>query len=81
MTKSKSWTRLAYQACYQYMRRGIDCELIVKTGVTPPEIIKAADYSYQAKDHFVTGWTNGMRFEKFYEGVQSCKYSTWSIPF
>lgn len=81
MKREKSWTELAYRACYQYMRRGIDFQSIVKTGVTPLEIIKGADYSYQAFNHELSGWSSEMRRKRF----QAIKYRITSsgeyLPF
>lgn len=83
MTKSakKSWTKFEYKYACRLFRRGYSFKTLQESEEHHLSILKAADYSYQAKGHFVTGWSSGIRFDKFYNRVQSCKYSTWSIPF
>lgn len=81
MTKSKSWTRFAYERAYRQMRRGCDFDSIADGTGIELEILVAADYSCQAKDHFVNGWTNNMRFSKFVDAMLLNKYSVWGIPF
>jgi hypothetical protein len=67
MRLSKSWTRREYETAYSWMRRGIDCEYLLSTGNLAPEAIKAADYSYQARDHEVHAWSNNMRRQWFHK--------------
>ena len=81
MRKEKSWTRQDYEQQYEYIRRGCDVDYLMSEYPGQEEAIKAADYSYQAKDHFVNGWSNGIRFNKFAQAMLLNKYSVWGIPF
>lgn len=65
MRKEKSWTRRDYEATYRQLRRGIDCDWLFTTEWSPEKIIRAADYSYQARDYHVHGWTSGLRRVRF----------------
>jgi len=80
--KSDNLSRRRYEAYYRLLRM----ELVDDKGNAlnwelDKEVLKAADYSYQARLYWVSGWVNNRRLDKFYEGIQSNKYSIWSIPF
>lgn len=63
--REKSWTRKQYEAALRLMRRNVDAELLCGIWPETAEIIKAADYSYQARDHYVNGWVNDRRWLRF----------------
>lgn len=65
MKPERSWTRQQYDRTYRRMRRGFDCEYLFDNLGVPNEVVKAADYSYQAKDYAINGWLNGLRFSRF----------------
>lgn len=81
MIKTHSWTRYEYQKCYALFRYGLDVEFVARRNGIPLEIVKAADYSYQANGYNFTGWVNDRRFIKFFNAMQGNRYSIWSIPF
>lgn len=65
MKGEKSFTRHQYKIAYRLFRRGYAYRqegLLADTGW---DILKAADYSYQAKDYVVHGWSNNMRHAWF----------------
>lgn len=66
MRKEKSWTRIQYEQSYRYMRRGFDFGFLSRTGQRPTEVIKAADYSYQAKDYVSDAWLSEARYSRFF---------------
>ena len=81
MIKQHSWTRQQYETAYSFMRRTNNDHDEYLYDSTPMEIWKAADYSYQAKDYYVTGWVNQHRKEKFALAMLNNKHSAWGIPF
>lgn len=81
MRLSNSWTRLQYEHAYRVMRRESEALGTHRLDGIPNEIIKAADYSYQANGYNFTGWVNDRRFIKFFNAMQGNRYSIWSIPF
>ena len=81
MRKEKSWTRQVYEQAYAAMRRGFSDDYMAYNMNFGKDIIKAADYSYQGKDYFVTGWLNDRRLEKFIAKLEYKHHSYWWIPF
>lgn len=65
MKPERSWTRRGYADAYRKMKRGFSFEFLSKSGYYTQEELKAADYSYQAKDYAINAWTNGLRFSRF----------------
>lgn len=65
-TKEKSWTRQEYERCYRAMRSDILWEVRLPLAGYSKEIIRAADYSYQARDYDVHGWSNDTRHKRFH---------------
>lgn len=81
MKNKHSWTRIDYEHCYRQMRRGDDFDGIITTTPIFPQIVRAADYSYQAKSYDVHGWSNDARRKRFH----AIKYRAFAfaedIPF
>ena len=65
MRKEKSWTRLQYEMTYRNMRFFRFSEFGTYFIDMPQEIVKAADYSYQAKGYEVHGWSKDERRKRF----------------
>lgn len=65
MKGGKIWTRQQYEQVYQWMRRGFAISYIQERWAVDNEIIKAADYSYQAKNYSVHAWSSGDRRYRF----------------
>jgi len=65
-TKKKSWTRLTYETAYRLCRRTASEKAVWWIFTDPPEIMRAADYSYQARDYDLHAWTNDMRRHRFH---------------
>lgn len=66
MRREKSRTRQQYESAYSFMRRVGEDGDIDFIDSTPLQIWKAADYSYQAKDYDVHGWSNDSRRKRFH---------------
>lgn len=66
MIKQHSWARQQYDDCYEKMRRGITFEELIKHWPMPDNIIKAADYSYQAYGYEPNGWVSDLRRKRFH---------------
>lgn len=81
MIKQHSWTRQQYELAYGICRSYGEINEEQWTDTLPQEIIRAADYSYKANGYNFTGWVNNIRFIKFFNAMQSNRYSLWSIPF
>lgn len=81
MKRERSWTHRQYETAYRLCRRTAHENKVYWLKTTPPEIMKAADYSYQANGYNFTGWVNERRFTKFFNAMQGNRYSIWSIPF
>ena len=81
MRKEKSWTRIQYEACYRYMRRGFNVHYLRKSGDRTQEVIQAADYSYQAKDHYLDAWASSQRRKRFYAIKHRYDAAADGIPF
>lgn len=81
MKKEKSWTQRDYETAYVWMRRGVDVEYMLSTGNLSPEILLAADYSYQAKDHYIDAWTSSQRRKRFYAIKHRYDAAADGIPF
>jgi hypothetical protein len=80
MKLERSWTRQQYEQAYRYER-----QLAWATGMSPntdspPEIIKAADYSYQAKDYDFHGWLDTNRMNEFVYKLTNVYYQRGEIP-
>lgn len=75
MTKCTFPTREQYVRLYRLMRQGFDPVFVKGVSAYSWEIIKAADYSYQAFGYIVSGWTNDQRCKRFY----AIKYRIASI--
>lgn len=67
MKNKHSWTRQQYYRTYRRMRRGFTCEYLLDNLGVPNEVVHAADYSYQARDYDLHGWSNDCRRRRFYE--------------
>jgi hypothetical protein len=65
MIKQHSWTRQQYEQCLRWLRRGVDYDWMVENWNDPTEVMTQADYSWQASEHEFTGWTNGLRQQRF----------------
>lgn len=65
MKKEKSWTRREYEIMYHLMRRGYEFEKIDIPTFISFEVLKAADYSYQAENHNLHGWSSNLRYSRF----------------
>jgi len=66
MRKEKSWTRRQYETAYRMCRRTSNESEVWWINTDPPEIMRAADYSYQAKDYQEMGWSGEMRRHRFH---------------
>lgn len=66
MVKRHSWARYQYDTFYRWMRRGVTPENIRVCTNCPEQVIRAADYSYQASDYMDGGWISNKRRERFY---------------
>lgn len=66
MRKSIPWTRRQYEDAYRLYRRFAASEEIVWSEGTPTEIVRAADYSYQARHEEFSGWCDRFSAEQFY---------------
>jgi len=66
MRKSKSWAQLEYEYVYRQMRSGFSFETIYERDEIAIGHVKAADYSYQAKDYQEMGWSGEMRRHRFH---------------
>lgn len=67
MKRERSWTRIEYTLAYRDMRRGISVDWFLEHSRDPIDIIKAADYSYQAYGYDMHGWTSDRRRKRFLE--------------
>lgn len=81
MNKQHSWARRWYEDSYEKMRRGITFEDLIKHWHAPEEIIKAADYSYQARDYYLHGWSNDRRRIRFHQIVWRILTQREELPF
>lgn len=61
-----SFTDHQYKTAYRLFRRGYAYKQEGLLADTSWEVIQAADYSYQAKDHDVDAWSNGARSKRFH---------------
>jgi len=64
--KQHSWTRQQYRMTYRRMRRGFTFEYLLDNLGVPNEVVRAADYSYQAFPYIMCGWINEKRFSRFH---------------
>lgn len=80
-TKQHSWTHLTYEAAYRYMRRGYSIEQLSKGAITDTEILKAADYSYQARDYNLHAWLSDGRRKRFQAIVWRILTHRGELPF
>lgn len=81
MRKEKSWTRYEYEQIYHFIRRGFTYEFLSEYRGCTKEIWKAADYSYQAKDYDVHGWSNDARRKRFHAIKYRITSSGEYLPF
>jgi hypothetical protein len=63
------------------MRRGESFEQINITSSIAVEIVRAADYSYQAFGYSVNGWTNDLRRKRFYKIFWRVVTARGELPF
>lgn len=68
-TKEKSWTRQEYETAYRGFRRLAPEIVTYRIWGIANEIVNAADYSYQARDYIVHGWSNERRKLRFHQMV------------
>lgn len=80
MNKSISWTRQQYEDAYRLYRRFAATEDIIWTEDTPKEIVRAADYSYQAFSHATTGWLNNSR-RRLFITIKRRRFHESELPF
>lgn len=66
MRKEKGWTQQVYEQAYKAFRRGFTDDYMAYNANFGKDIIRAADYSYQAFNHGLSGWTNRRRRERFH---------------
>ena len=66
MRKDKSWTRQQYEEYYQKLRRGYSFGYLGTDIDAYVFILKAADYSYQAYNHELSGWISQSRQKRFH---------------
>lgn len=59
-------TRQQYERTYRRMRRGFTCEYLLDNLGVPNEIVRAADYSYQASIYSIHGWASNRRRARFF---------------
>lgn len=76
MIKDKSWARKQYDRCYSHMRRGLTFEQVYNYLCQDATITRAADYSYQAANYEVHGWSNNCRRARFH----AIKYRSFAFP-
>jgi hypothetical protein len=81
MRKEKSWTRQVYQQAYAAFRRGFDHDYMAYNQNFGKDIIKAADYSYQAFNHDLSGWRSQSRRKRFYAILVRVYATRGEIPF
>jgi hypothetical protein len=81
MKKEKSWTRFGYERAYRSMRRGCEIDDIADGTGIELEILKAADYSYQAWGYVDTGWLSNERRKHFYQILWRTLTGSEGIPF
>jgi len=81
MIKQHSWTRQQYRMTYRRMRRGFTCEYLLDNLGVPNEVVHAADYSYQAKDYRVHGWTSDLRRARFHYRMWHVLTKREELPF
>lgn len=79
--KQKSWTRVEYEYCYSQMRRYSDSLIGLSFMGIDPKIVQAADYSYQAFNHGLSGWINRRRRERFHAIKYRIASSGEYLPF
>jgi len=76
MRKEKSWTRRQYETAYRLCRRTAAQNKVWWLETTPPNIMQAADYSYQAKRHDDSAWISTSRRKRFH----AIKYRDFAFP-
>lgn len=81
MRKERSWTRQVYKQAYAAMRRGFSDDYLAYNANFGKDIIKAADYSYQAYDHDLSGWTSADRRKRFHAILVRVYVTRGEIPF
>jgi len=81
MRLSKSWARQEYEVAYRYFRRGFAYEKLMDRNGILKDIIQAADYSYQAKDIDVHGWSSNIREQRFWQIKWRVYAKLGEIPF
>jgi len=69
MRKEKSWTRQTYEATYCLMRWGQSFDWLNAQSIPTEDVLKAADYSYQAATYHVHGWSNDRRRRLFHKAM------------
>jgi hypothetical protein len=63
--KQHSWARQQYYMTHRRMRRGFTCEYLLDNLGVPNEVVRAADYSYQAYGYEGNGWLSDARRKRF----------------
>jgi hypothetical protein len=66
MVKQHSWTRTDYEDAYRLMRSSYGYDWLLTKYHFSEEVLRAADYSYQASDYLDGGWISNKRRERFY---------------
>lgn len=81
MKGEKSWTRQMYENHYRWLRCGLDYENMVQWHTDPVDTMKAADYSYQACNIDVHGWSSNIRQNRFWQIKWRVYAKLGEIPF
>jgi hypothetical protein len=78
--KQQSWTRRQYDTAYRLCRRTAKEDKVSWLDTTPPEIMQAADYSYQAYGYEDNGWLSDERHKRF-QAIKWRVASREELPF
>lgn len=81
MNKKHSWTRQQYDNAYRDMRFFGDRRIDYLFKDNPPEIVKAADYSYQAFAYVAHGWSTDERLMRFHAIKYRALTQRGELPF
>jgi len=81
MIKQHSWTRKLYEKACRHFRRGFSFEILLENWEDDQRIVKAADYSYQAKDYEIHGWLSDARRKRFYQIFWRVVTARGELPF
>ena len=81
MRKEKNWTQQQYELAYRYMRRGFDWDFIAFNANGDWKALKAADYSFQAANYQVHGWSSDLRRKRYFEIIWRVLATSEDIPF